>query len=335
MFPACPQSVRRGSHDWPHRVTGGAARAARTLAVALLVAVAGCARSDAPPGDRPTATRPALDTLVDDFGAVVPVDARATSRIVSLNPAATEAIYAMGEAARLVGRSRWDEFPDAAKALPALGDGIRPNVEAVLAVRPTLVVLYATGDNRAAAEAFTRAGVRTIALRVDRIEQFAHLMDVLGRALDATTQAATVRDSVLGTLDRVRALVRRRVPDSARPRVAWPVWVSPPLVIGAGSYMDQLLDIAGAVNVFHDLPEPSPSVSIEELVRRAPARLVNSAEMREKLRASPQWRGVPAVSADAFVLDDPALIGRPSVTLGMAAVHLARQMHPALADSLR
>ena len=273
--------------------------------------------------------------VFDDFGAPVPVDARDASRVVSLNPAATEAIFAIGESARLVGRSRWDEFPHEATTLPSLGDGIRPNVEAVLAARPTLVVLYATPDNRAAADAFARAGVRTVALRVDRLEQFAHMMDVLGRALGAESQARTAKDSVFATLERVKRLVQRHVPDSARPTVVWPVWVTPPMVIGAGSYMHELLGIAGAVNAFGDMPGPSPAVSIEEIVRRAPQRVITSEATRPKLQASSAWRGVPAVRKAAFVIDDPALIGRPSVTLGMAASHLARQLHPTLADSLR
>lgn len=304
----------------------------------LLVAVA-CERATPRAADSTPATAAAPSdravVVLDDFGAPVPVDARDASRVISLNPAATEAIYAIGESARLVGRSRWDEFPHEATKLPSLGDGIRPNIEAVLAARPTLVVLYATPDNRAAADAFNRAGVRTVALRVDRLEQFANMMNVLGKALGAEPQARVVRDSVFATLNRVQALVKRHVPDSARPTVVWPVWVSPPMVIGSGSYMHELLGIAGAVNVFGDMPGPSPAVSIEEIVRRAPQRVITSDATRSKLQESTAWRGVPAVSKGVFVIDDPKLIGRPSVTLGMAVSHLARQLHPALADSLR
>lgn len=313
-----------------------ARRAIRLHALLLpLFVVAACDRAVSRTTDRVASRADSPAVVLDDFGAPVPIDARDASRVVSLNPAATEAIYAIGESARLVGRSRWDEFPHEALALPSLGDGIRPNIEAVLAARPTLVVLYATPDNRAAAEAFARAGVRTVALRVDRLEQFAHMMDVLGRALGAETQSRVVRDSVFATLDRVKALVKRHVPDSARPTVVWPVWVTPPMVIGAGSYMHQLLEIAGAVNAFGDQEGPSPAVSVEEIVRRAPQRVITSEATRPKLQESTAWRGVPAVKHGAFVIDDPKLIGRPSVTLGMAVSHLARQLHPTLADSLR
>ena len=303
----------------------------RALLVLLpcLAAVA-CARAD-------TGASKTRDTVsvvavadTDDFGATLPTDARFAARIVSLNPAATEAIFTIGADSLLVGRSRWDEYPKAVSRIPALGDGIRPNIEAVLAARPTLVVLYATAENRAAADALARAGVRTIALRVDRIAQFHRLLATLGRALGAEANARVVSDSVQSTLDRVRSLTASR----PQPRVVWPAWESPLLVIGGGSYIDELLTIAGAENVFHDMDAPSPPVSIEEIAKRDPDLVITGASRGAKLSANPSWQAIRAVRETQFIVQDPSVTGRPSVVLGMAAVQLARALHPALRDSL-
>ena len=176
----------------------------RTLlsACALIVAVA-CARGSdsaqrgAPNGVTPKGSKPASQdskTVVaaadtDDFGVPLPTDAQFASRVVSLNPTATEVIFAIGAESKLVGRSRWDEFPADAQKVTPLGDGIRPNVEAVLGAKPTLVILYAAAENRAAAEAFRNAGVRTITLRVDHIAQFMSLCTRLGIAMGAPERA--------------------------------------------------------------------------------------------------------------------------------------------------
>jgi len=282
----------------------------------------------APQTARATPPAPA-DT--DDFGAPLPTDAQFANRVVSLNPAATEAIFAIGAQARLVGRSRWDTFPAEVSQVPALGDGIRPAVEAILAARPTLVILYATAENRSAAKALTRAGIRTLALRVDRIARFHAQLRILGVALGAETQAQGVSDSVQRTLDRVQALTASV---RERPSVVWPVWNTPPMVIGGGSYMDELLEIAGARNVFHDHLQPSPTVSMEEVIARAPQFVVVSDKQAVELGANDPWSALPAVKARRFVIHDPAVTGRPSVVLGMAAVQLARRFHPTLADSL-
>lgn len=307
----------------------------RLVRLALLVllpclAAVACARAD-------TGASKTRDTVsvvavadTDDFGATLPTDARFAARIVSLNPAATEAIFTIGADSLLVGRSRWDEYPKAVSRIPALGDGIRPNIEAVLAARPTLVVLYATAENRAAADALARAGVRTIALRVDRIAQFHRLLATLGRALGAEANARVVSDSVQSTLDRVRSLTASR----PQPRVVWPAWESPLLVIGGGSYIDELLTIAGAKNVFYDMDAPSPPVSIEEIAKRDPDLVITGASRGAKLSANPSWQAIRAVRETRFIVQDPSVTGRPSAVLGMAAVQLARALHPELRDSL-
>lgn len=288
-------------------------------------------REQAPPPGAVLSARVAAPADTDDFGVPLPTDARFAARVVSLNPAATEAIFAIGAQQRLVGRSRWDAHPAQVSTVPALGDGIRPAVEPILAARPTLVILYATAENRPAAEALTRAGIRVMALRVDRIAQFHAQLRALGIAMGAEAQARVVSDTVQATLDAVRRMTTRL---KVRPRVVWPVWGTPPLVIGAGSYMHELLEIAGAENVFADNPQPSPSVGIEEIVARAPEFVVTSEKRAAELIRDELWSAVPVIRARRFVIEDPAVTGRPSVVLGMAAVQLARALHPSLADSL-
>ncbi len=307
-------------------------------AVALVVGAACAASTDTARSDSVrsdsvgtrAATTSAAPADTDDFGAPLPSDARFASRVVSLNPTATEVIFAIGAESRLVGRSRWDEFPAQARQIMPLGDGIRPNVEAVLGARPSLVILYATAENRAAADALNRAGVRTIALRVDHVAQFMSLCARLGIALDAQVRARQVADSVQRTLTAVRTAMRGATPV----RVVWPLWQSPVLVVGRGSYLDELLEIAGGANVFHDMPAPSPPVSVEEIARRDPSVVIANAKTAATLRASGPWRAVAAMRANSIVLDDPAVTGRPSVVMGMAAVMLARALHPERASAL-
>ncbi len=281
------------------------------------------------------ATPPSLVSIAaaadtDDFGRPLPTDASFADRVVSLNPAATEVIFAIGAESHLVGRSRWDEYPAEAHAIPAVGDGIRPNVEPVLQLRPTLVILYATSENRAAADALQRAGIRTVSLRVDHIADFVSLTRRLGVVLGASNRAAIVIDSVTRTLDAVRTVTRNATPRT----MAWPLWQQPVMVVGRGSYLDELMEIAGGRNVFHDFDAPSPPVSIEEIARRNPDVLVGTARTRAEIEAKPQWRAVRAVRDAQWVLDVPTVTGRPSVVLGMAAVVLARALHPELADQL-
>ena len=303
-------------------------------AVAVAAAVA-CARDErGAAAGRDTATTAAdAGTVVDDLGDTLHLAAaRGAPRVVSLNPTTTEILFALGLGEQLVGRSRWDAWPAEAARVPSVVDGIRPNVEAILATRPTLVVLYASADNRQAARALRAAGVATLSVRVDSIAEFRRVTRLLGNVLGATTRSAAIVDSVDATLARVR----HATSGLARPAVLWRAWDAPLMGIGGGSYFTELVDIAGGRNVFADDPRPSPQVSFEEVVRRNPDRvLAGDSAAAATMRADARWGRLPAVREGRLLVVDGDLLARPSVRLGEAAVHLASRLHPSVAASLR
>ena len=285
----------------------------------LVLALTACPGGES--GDRASAS-----LRVDDFGHVITLGPP-PERIVSLNPATTELLFALGAGPRLVGRTHWDEWPAEALAVPDLGAGVRPNVEAVLAARPDLVVLYASEDNRPAAQRFRAAGIRTLSLKVDRIEHFERSATILGRILDDTLRARVVVDTVRATLDRVAA----RTAPRPRPTVLWPVDLAPVIAIGAGSFLNQLIEIAGGTNVYGDMEAVSPQLSLEDVHARDPDVILANAALAARIRTEPAWRGLRAVREGRVLEADEVLMGRPSVRMGEAALALARLLHPELA----
>ena len=288
----------------------------RFTAAASLLVLASCARQEA--DHQPAA---------DDFGDPIVVRGR-PERIVSLNPATTDLVFALGAGHRLVGRTHWDLYPPEAAKVPDLGSGIRPNVEAVLGARPDLVLLYASNDNRAAASDLRAAGVNTLSLKIDSIAEFHRAARLIAKVLGDSTKGIIVSDSVEKTLRMVRDATAGR----EKPRVFWHIWDAPLITIARGSYMNELLEIAGATNIYADLTDASPMVSIEDVLRRKPDYIVTGPQGAEKIRQDPRWAESPAVKQNRILVADTTLVGRPSVRLGEAAVSLARMFHP---DALR
>jgi iron complex transport system substrate-binding protein len=262
-------------------------------------------------------------TASDDFGDPI-LSGDPPRRIVSLNPATTEILFALGASPRLVGRSDFDLWPDSARLIPALGQGLQPNVEAVLGTHPDLVILYASQDNRPAAGRFRAAGVSTLALKNDHISDFRRTVEVLGRILRDSVRARAVTDSVHHTLYRVRASTARL----ARPTVFWHIWDAPLITIGAGSFMNELVDIAGARNVYADIESPSKVISLEDVARRDPEFILAGPIGAQRIDADPRWRIVRAVREKKVLIVDTVVVARPSVRLGEAAVSLANLLHP-------
>ena len=279
------------------------------FAAVIVTAVAAC-------GDGRRA-RAGESPLVDDLGDSIRLGPPA-QRIVSLSPVTTEVIFALGAGARLVGRTHWDLYPDAARRVPDLGNGMQPNVEAILGARPDLVVLYGSAANRNAAILLRGAGIVTIAIRDDRIADFPRTVQWLAMALGDRALAAGVIDSVQRSLRAVRSRPRAARP----PTIFWHVWESPLYTIGRGSFLDELVEAAGAVNVFHDLAAASPTVTMEEIVRRNPDFVLAGAVGAATIRASDAWQAVPAVRAGRILVVDTALVGRPGIRMGEAAHHL-------------
>src|SRR5256886_8638456 len=90
-------------------------------------------------------------------------------RVVSLLPSFTEILFAIGAGGRLVGRTTWCDYPPAALAVPSVGDGMPPNVEAVAARRPDPLVVYRSGPNVTAAQQLERLGVQTVLFDLNRL----------------------------------------------------------------------------------------------------------------------------------------------------------------------
>jgi iron complex transport system substrate-binding protein len=284
----------------------------RTAIALLIVAATACERQENSPLEGK-----------DDFGDPIVVRS-IPRRIVSLNPATTDLLFALGAGDRLVGRTHWDLYPPEAVNVPDLGSGIRPNVEVVLGARPDLVLLYASNDNRAAASDLRAAGVNTLSLKIDSIAEFHRAALLIGRLLGDSARGAAVSDSVRKTLQRVRDATARL----NRPTVFWHIWDAPLITVAGGSYMNELIEIAGARNIYGEMTEASPMVSIEDVLRRNPDYIITGPEGAEKIKVDPRWAEAPAVKAGRLIIADTTLVGRPSVRLGEAAVSLAKAIHP-------
>jgi ABC-type Fe3+-hydroxamate transport system substrate-binding protein len=293
-----------------------------------LLAVLGCTAAErdarAPSAHSPSAHSPSAH-VIDAFGDTLFAGAPLT-RIASLNPVTAELVFAIGAGGRLVGRTHWDTWPDSARLVPDLGDGMRPNVEVIMAAHPDLVLLYASAENRAARDAFRRNGIQTLTQRIDRVGDFASAVMQLGQVLGDTVRAAVVRDSVLASLERARA----RTAGLRKTRVLWALWEAPLMAVGHGSFLNDLLDAAGAENIFGDVAAPSPQVTFEEVVRRDPDVILIGPQRAPALRIDPRWRALRAVRDNHVFGYDTLIVSRPGVRLGEAAMYLAELLHPEL-----
>src|SRR5438034_1824451 len=226
-------------------------------------------------------------------------------RVVSLLPSFTEILFAIGAGDRIVGRTQWCDYPLAALEIPSVGDGLPPNIEAVMARRPDLVVLYNAGPNVTAAKQLERLGIHTVLIDLNRLEDLGPATRALGTLTGREVQA----ESLAIVMDRLAA----RPPPAPTTSLAVVGWDNPPIIIGHGSYLDQLATQAGARNVFGDVSAPSAQVSLETIVARDPQwiAVLSDSAVAPAFAKRREWRAIRAVREGHFLLLEGSLFGRP------------------------
>jgi iron complex transport system substrate-binding protein len=277
----------------------------------LLAGVAACRPAGPTAGSLP---------VVDDAGDTVAVSAPAR-RIASLIPATTELLFAIGAGAAVVGRTTWCDYPPAAKAVRNLGDGISPNLEAILSVRPDLVLLYNSARNAEAATRLRAAGIAALRLNTDALADVGRVARLLGQVSGRERGA----DSVAAAFD-TALLGATASPGHPAPRVLLLVWEQPPMTIGRGSFLSELVERAGGRNVFDDVTASAGTVSIEAVAARDPDLILTASDGPAAFVARPEWQVVRAVRERRLLRVSGSEFNRPGPRSPAAIRELTRRI---------
>lgn len=296
-----------------------------SVALACVLSFGQAAACDRPVDGRPPAAAPLA--VVDGSGRTVELAAPAT-RIVSLVPALTDVVLALGGANRLVARTRYDTDPRLA-SLPSLEDALTPSVEWIVAQGPDLVISWADRQARTVSSRLSELGIPVYTSATETLDQMRAGIRDIGTLLGRETAADSLLGRLRGAIDSVRTVAAGR--DTVA--VLYLIGLDPPMAAGPGSFIDELIGIAGGRNIFGDASAAWPPVSVEEIVARKPdviliATAAPADEVRDRLSGMPGLRSLDAVSEARVRVLDPSLFNRPGPGLIDAVRELARAVHP-------
>jgi iron complex transport system substrate-binding protein len=258
-----------------------------------------------------------------------PAGARAASgepqRIVSLSPATTEILFAMGAGARVVGVSRYCDYPPEVLKLPRVGGFLDPNLEAIVALRPDLVVGSTNGAVRPLMEHLQRLGVRVDFPSVDSVGDVLSAVRQLGRAAGV----AAAGEALATRLEAKMAEVKRRVQGQSLPRVVVVHGQRPLVVAGQGTYADEVVRMAGGTNVGAEGQVKYPSFDMERLLELRPDVIVDASMDQTPLAPHlARLSGVPAVAEGRISRPAGGLLLRPGPRLIEVLDLFVELLHP-------
>ena len=196
----------------------------------------------------------------------------------------TEILFALGLGNRIVGVTSFCDYPAEAKRKPKVGGMSNPSLEAVISLKPDVVVMTIDGNPREFEERLRSLGIKTYVFRARRLSELPQGIRDLGEALGVQERAETFAQEFESTLKKVGAEERRtgtHVP-SPKQKALFIVWPEPLIAAGPGTVIDDALTLIGLDNIASKSLVSYPKYSIEEIIRRAPDVIIIGRGMERK-----------------------------------------------------
>jgi len=271
--------------------------------------------------------------VTDDLGRNVTISSEPQS-IISLTPSNTEILFALELGDKVMAVSEYCNYPLEAQNKIKIGGFSTINIEKVVSLKPDLV-LATGGVQEAVVEELERLGLTVIALNAKSIEEVFENIRLVGKAAG---QLEAARELTTKLEQRTKAVTDKAkdLPDSQRPRVFYEIQYEPLMTAGPGTFIDDLIHLAGGVNIASDAAAKYPVYNLETLIERNPEVIIISfwhgsiAASVEGVKSRKRWQIIDAVKNNRVYGINADLVSRPGPRIVDGIEEMARFIHPDL-----
>ncbi len=274
----------------------------------------------------------AARTFVDDLGRKIYL-AKAPSRIISLAPSITEMLFAIGAQDLVVGVTQFCDYPPEALQKPKVGYA-HPNIESIVALEPDLVVAPRESLRADLLAKLEQLKIPTLILEAKTVEDIPSHIQTLGRLIDRAPAA----NAVAMDLRRRLAQMKSRAESLPKVRVLYVLNSQPLITVGPGSFIHQLIGLAGGANIATDSGEPYPRLNLEAVLQKDPEVLIFPVGKAEGIPESEQrvwtrWTTLTAVRRGRLHRIPADLLNRPGPRIVQGLELLLTIIHPEAVES--
>ncbi|GGF85928.1 ABC transporter substrate-binding protein [Paenibacillus aceti] len=270
-------------------------------------------------------------TVKDANDAEITFDA-APQKIVSLSPSETEGLFALGLDEQIVGVSDNDDYPEAALSKPKMG-GFQVNVESIVATEPDLVVVTGTMIKAETIKSLTDLGIKVLQSNPKTIADVMDHIKTIGEITDHQAEAEQVVKQMQSELDQVTEAVKS-VKEEDKKKVY--IEFSPGWTVGKGEFMDEMITLAGGVNVASDV-EGWSQINEENIIKANPdvvlyakSVIENDQTLADIVKGRSGWDQINAVKNDQVIGLDDNLLSRPGPRVTQGLIEVAKAIYPDL-----
>jgi len=270
------------------------------------------------------------ETFVDALGRRVVLN-RAPRRIVSLAPSVTELLYYLGLGNRVVGVTTFSDYPPDAARKSKVGSYVHLNVERILELEPDLAVGTKDGNEPSSVALLEQAGIPVYIVNPRHVEDVADTLFSIARLCGVAQKGKRLARSLGDRIEKVRAQVR----GLPKPLVFVQINLKPIISVSRNTIHNDVIRLAGGINVMADARITYPTVSVEQVLARRPDVIIISSMERggrfEKARREwMRWKSIPAVRNNRVYLVDSDILDRASPRIIKGLETVAQLLHPEL-----
>ncbi len=262
---------------------------------------------------------------------------RVPSRIVSMAPNLTEILFALGLGDRVVGVTQDSDYPPPALNRPRVGTFWQPNIEAVIAAKPDLVITLAFEQQRELARRLKRIGYDCLMVNIESIDDLFKAIATIGETAGAREQAQELPRSIKGRIDRFR----KATAGSPRVKVLWVVQREPLRIAPRDTFINEMIEVAGGENAVDSALRNYPPIGAEQVIAAGPEVIIEPIMVPgspdgQRRQASAYWQrfaNVPAVVNQRIYVIDGDLVSRLGPRLPEGIEIIAKCLRPELSGT--
>jgi len=298
-----------------------------SLLLAMLIVfsfAAGCGTNSQEPSEEPSNRQ---IKIIDSMNREVVLE-KVPEKIVSLTPSNTELLFALGVEDKIVGVSEWTDYPPEATSLPVVGAFNDPNVELILEKQPDLVL----AGNKLQAESLNKLeelGIPFAAIEGTTYEEVLETITLVGKLVGKEDKAKEIVDTMVAKANSIKEAVS----SAEKPTVYFVLYYGQDnYTSGPGSFVNELIEMAGGDPITKDAPVPWPNYSMEKLIEKDPDIILVSSDVGdiEGVKNAEGYRDLTAVKEGRVYMIESGPVMRPGPRLADGLESIAKILHPDL-----
>jgi len=277
-------------------------------------------------------------TIPDDLGHKINLEEK-PERIISLAPANTELLFALNLNKEIVGVTTFADYPQEAKAKEKIGTITEPNIEKIISLEPDLILANSV-NKMESIERLRELGCKVVAFDARTVNDTISTIKVVGKLTGQEELAQKIVTDMFLQLAEIKSLVDNKLEECSRPKVFYEIWNQPLYTAGKNTFIDDIINIAGGINIGAEAKGAWPQYSLEKLLLENPDIYISSPHSAPhkvsvgSIKNRDNYGSLNAVKNDRIYIMNQDIINRASPRIITGLKKVVKAIFPDLAPEI-